>query len=311
MPCRGIRQNVRKAGAQTAALLLAVAFVGSAGAREAERHPVLGLILDVDRPHHTIVVSHQEIPGVMEAMVMPFVVREPKELDGLEANVLVDFVVAVEKDALYAENVRRHEFTSADPQPQNAARMKLLESLTSTGPTVQGLEIGDPVPDFKLIDQKSQPVVFSQLSGKVVALSFMYTKCRLANYCFRLSNNLGVVQRRFHERLGKDLVLLTITFDPANDEPEGLAKYAATWKADPRTWHFLTGAVPEVRRVCHMFGMNFWPDMGMITHTLRTVVVDREGRVAANLEGNEFTPQQLGDLVESVMNRKSRASTEP
>jgi len=53
-----------------------------------------------------------------------------------------------------------------------------------------------------------------------------------------------------------------------------------------------------------MFGMNFWSNEGLITHTLHTVVLDRKGQLAVNLEGNQFTPRQLADLVQSVMNRR-------
>jgi len=49
--------------------------------------------------------------------------------------------------------------------------------------------------------------------------------------------------------------------------------------------------------------MNFWQDEGFLTHSLHTVVIDRQGRIAASLEGNEYTSKQLGDLVESVIER--------
>lgn len=47
--------------------------------------------------------------------------------------------------------------------------------------------------------------------------------------------------------------------------------------------------------------MNFWQDEGLITHALRTVILDRRGRIAANLEGNEFTAHQLGDLFAAIL----------
>jgi protein SCO1/2 len=116
-----------------------------------------------------------------------------------------------------------------------------------------------------------------------------------------LSNNLGRLQKRFADRMGRDLVLLSVTMDPVHDTPEVLAKYGTTWKADARSWHFLTGPEPEVRKVCRRFGVNFWPDEGSLTHSLHTIVIDRQGKLAANFEGNEFTAQQLGDFVEAVL----------
>ena len=68
--------------------------------------------------------------------------------------------------------------------------------------------------------------------------------------------------------MGRDLVLLSITFDPVHDQPDVLAKYAATWKADPNSWHFLTGSQAEVKEVCGKFGVDFWPDEATLTHCL-------------------------------------------
>ena len=55
--------------------------------------------------------------------------------------------------------------------------------------------------------------------------------------------------------------------------------------------------------------MNFWNDEGFLTHTFHTVVIDRDGKLAANLEGNQFTSDQLGDLVETVMRSPSHLTS--
>jgi protein SCO1/2 len=120
----------------------------------------------------------------------------------------------------------------------------------------------------------------------------------------RIANNFGVLQRRFKDQLGRDLVLLTVTFDPQRDSPEVLAHYAQTWKADPNTWHFLTGPVPDVRRVTTMFGVDFFPDEGLMNHSLHTALIDRHGKLVANIEGNQFTADQLTDLVDTILGRQ-------
>jgi protein SCO1/2 len=88
-----------------------------------------------------------------------------------------------------------------------------------------------------------------------------------------------------------------VTFDPERDTPDVLAEYASQWKADPKTWHFLTGAVADVRKVCALFGVESFPDEGLLNHSLRTLVIDRTGTIAASIDGNQYTPEQLGDLV--------------
>lgn len=271
----------------------------------ARQYSATGMILSVDRAHKTFVASCQAIPGLMEAMSMPFEVREEKELESLAPGNIVDFTLIVDGSTSYARDVRIHPYVSAEQDPWLARQLKLLRNLSNQKEDVKPLQTGSAVPNFVLTDQAHQQVSFSQFAGKVVALNFVYTSCALPTYCFRMANNFGVLQRRLKERLGRDLVLLTVSFDPQRDTPDVLAHYAESWKADPKTWHFLTGPLPEVRRVTAMFGMDFFPDEGLMNHSLHTVVIDRQGKMVANIEGNQFTADQLLDLVKTVLGSKS------
>ena len=294
----------REQAMKRAALLALVACFSLGHVVGAEgRYPVTGLILKIDKPHRTFVASCSAIPGYMDAMVMPIPVREQRALEGLEPGMFVDFTLVVEKDDSYADGVRVRNYESLEQEPLLVRRLQLLERLDKANPTPAALAVGEPVPDFTLTDQTGKRVTLSRFKGKVVGVTFIYTTCPLPNYCFRLSNNFGLLQKRFAKRMGRDLILLSITFDPTHDRPEVLAKYASIWKADPKSWHFLTGSVQAVKAVCRLFGLNFWPDEGVLTHSLHTVIIDRQGKVAANFEGNEFTAQQLGDFVETILNR--------
>jgi protein SCO1 len=267
----------------------------------AARYPVTGLILNIDKPNRRFVASCSEIPGYMKAMVMAIPVREAKALDGLKPSMFVDFTLAVEKDRSWAENVRVHDYANLAQEPLLVRRLQMLARLDKTNPPPPTLEIGQPVPDFTLTDQTGQRVSLSRFKGKVVGVTFIYTSCPLPDYCFRLSNNFGRLQKHFARQMGRDLVLLSISFDPVHDTPEVLGKYAGIWKADPNSWHFLTGTPAEVKAACRLFGLNFWPDEGTLAHSLHTLVIDREGKLAANFEGNQFSAEQLGDFVEATL----------
>jgi protein SCO1 len=264
------------------------------------RYPVSGMVLSLDQPHESMLVSHAGIPGYMDAMTMPFRVRTVKSMSNLHPGDAVAFTLVVDKKSSWAEDIRVVEFDSAERDPIQANRLKILGSLLEKN-AAAALHAGEPVPDFTLTDQTNHPVTFSAFAGKVVAMNFVYTRCPLPDYCFRLSNNFGQLQKRFGS--SRDLVLLTVTFDPVNDQPGVLARYAQIWKADPESWHFLTGPVTEIQRLCALFGVGYWPDEGLYTHSLHTAVIDRQGRLVANLEGNRYTARQLGDLVETVMHR--------
>ena len=248
------------------------------------------MILRIDPSAQTLLVSHGPIPGYMNAMAMPFHVLDPKLLSGLQPGMHIEFQLVVEKNDSYVEQIRL----------PGGVQFEADASLPAPAPSTQVL-LGQPAPDFQLTDQANRVVKLSDFAEKVVAVTFIYTRCPLPDYCPRLSSNFARLQERFRDRLGRDLVLLSVTFDPQYDRPEVLAKYGEHWKADPAGWHFLTGPVPEIRRVCGQFGVEFWPDQGQITHSMRTAIVDRQGRLAVNLNGKDFTATELGDLVESVL----------
>jgi protein SCO1/2 len=251
----------------------------------------------------------QEIPGYMDAMVMPLAVHRTQDLDKLRPGTMVNFNLVVSDKLAYAEDIRVRSFINYENDPQEAARLATLqEVLGSNSASPPPLAVGQHVPDFTLTDQNGQQVSLSQFAGKTVAMTFVYTRCPFPNFCFRLSNNFAQVHKRFANRMGQDLILLTVTLEPDNDQPNVLAQYAAIWKANDPAWRFLTGPVATVQKVTGMFGVVDTPDMGMMTHSLHTVIIDRRGNLFVNLDGNEFTAKQLGDLVETVLDRAPGAS---
>lgn len=242
-------------------------------------------MLQVDPASSSLTVSHDAIPGYMDAMVMPFHVADPAMLADVRRGDRVGFRITVRKRRT---TVDRLTLLSAKPTDAQALQSPAVPRLVA---------LGQLVPDFTLTDHRGRPIALASLRGKVVVVTFVYTRCPLPDYCPRAIANLRAVAERFADRLGEDLALLTITFDPKYDTPEQLAAYARVHKADGRGWHFLTGTAEETARVCSIFGIEFWPDQGLITHTFQTAVIDRDGRVAATVEGRDYTSRQLGDLL--------------
>jgi len=271
-----------------------------------ERHAAKGVVLKVDSMHRSLLISCETIPGYMDAMEMPFTVRDDKTLLGIEPGEGIQFTIVDDGKRRYAEEIRPGATATYNSEPMQAGQLAALKSMldpNSKGLGPEQLAVGEQTPDFALTDQAGKMIHLREQKGKVVALTFGYSRCPNPAYCLRLSNNLARVERRFHEQMGKDLVLMTIMIDPEHDRGETLREYAGVWKADPERWHFLTGSLPEIKQVAGVFGMDFWRVEGALTHPLHTVVIDRKGRLAANLEGNAYTPKELGDLVGTVMAR--------
>jgi protein SCO1/2 len=249
-----------------------------------------GLVLRVDPAARTVTVSHEPVPGFMDAMVMPFELRHASEITDLVAGDRIAFRIATRKGQTQIDRLR---ILSAAPPGAGQ----------TTPGAATAARVGDPVPDFSLISHHGGALSLSSLRGKAVAIAFIYTRCPLPDYCPRMMTTFLAVKQRFAARLNRDVVLLTITFDPQYDTAETLRQYARRYRAEDEGWHFLTGTKAEVARVCELFGVEFWPEEGLITHTLRTAVIDRHGRLAATLEGRDYSGKQLADLLEHVLAR--------
>ena len=257
----------------------------------ATTYPSRGLVLRVDPQARTITVSHDPIAGYMDAMVMPFAVSDRKALADVRPGDVVEFRLKPRKTGTEIDRLRHVSAVAAD------------SGLTMTPAVTALVNVGEPVPDFSLTDQHGAPVSLSSLRGQVVAITFIYSRCPLPDYCPRMVNNLAEVRNRYRDRLGRDLTLLTVTFDPKYDTPEVLERFASRYGGNVPGWHFLSGTPESVAAVCASFGIEYWPDQGLITHSLQTAVIDREGRLAASVEGRGFSGRQIADLVGTVLAR--------
>lgn len=255
----------------------------------AKTYAVEGLVLEVRPAEQTIVVSHKEIPGAMPAMAMPVRVRDVREMRGLAIGDTVQFQLVIENGH---SSARRLRVRKPENQIEEGRRVIPLETPKEQVP------LGAAFPDFELLDQEGKPWRLSQARGSLVAVQFLYTRCPMPEVCPRLAATFARVQRQFAGR--RDLTLLSITLDPQYDTPTVLARYATYWRAQSG-WRFLSGSVEEVRRVAARFGIVYWPEEGVITHTSTLGFIDKQGRLAARVEGLNFTAQQLGDLIGKLL----------
>jgi len=283
------------------ALLVPAAMAMAAG----EPHTAQGVLLKADPASRTIEVSCDAIPGYMDAMVMTFAVRNTEALKDLQPGGTVRFTMMEEGNEEFADHLEAIKVQNYESEPTEASRLTYLHRALDHTAAQKMIPIGGLVPNFTLTDQSNRSTQLDDFKGMVVVLSFAYSRCPNPNYCFRLSNNLAQVNRRFHSLTGHSLILLTIVIEPDHDQGQALAHYAETWKADWSAWRFLTGPLADIHAIAERFGMDFWNNEGYLTHSFHTVVIDRDGRLAANLEGNHFTADQLGDLVGTLLDRQA------
>jgi protein SCO1/2 len=257
-----------------------------APAPEPRQYELVGQVLGVDRAKQEILIRHQDIPGFMPGMTMPFKVRDEDLLEGPEAGDLVTATLVVEEVDAYLSAITR---TGHAPLDSPAG-----------GPAISAgdlLEPGDIVDDTGLVDQDGAARPLTQLEGHRVAVTFIYTRCPLPDFCPLMDRHFLEVQRQLASRPElADVRLVSVTLDPEFDTPEVLRAHAARLGADPRRWRFVTGEPDAVAAFARTLGVTAEADAGdpaALVHNLRTAVLDAEGRLVTATSGNQWTPADL------------------
>ena len=272
-----------------AGILIALSFpVAACGRRapEPRQFELKGQILSVSPERQEVLVNHEDIPGFMAAMTMPYKVKDPALLEGKAPGDLFTATLVVEEVDAYLTTLTR---TGNAPitTPADAPLITATDLLKD----------GERVPDNVLVDQDKTPRLMVSLRDHRVALTFMYTRCPLPDFCPRMDRNFAEVQQIVSETPElADVRLVSVTLDPEFDTPAVLKKHAEALKADPARWHFVTGQKDEVLAFAKRFGVVAKPPSeagGMLVHNLRTAVIDPQGRLVKTYSGTSWTPAEL------------------
>ena len=231
-----------------------------------------------------VVVKHGDIKGFMPAMTMPYQVKDKALLADKQPGDLVTATLVVGETEAHLSTLTKTGHAPLETPPPALDKPDLLES-------------GQQVPDALLVNQDGKPIPFSSLRGHRVALTFMYTRCPLPDFCPLMNRNFAAVQDAVEKTPSlADVRLVTITLDPKYDTPTVLKEQARVYKANPAVWSFVTGEPKEVGRFSEAFGIYVEPDKetkDQIIHNLRTAVIDADGKVVKVQSGNSWTPAEL------------------
>ena len=257
---------------------------------QAKHYEMKGQILAVNRDKQELLVKHEEITGYMMAMTMPYKVQSGGMLDNVGTGDLITAQLEVKDNVGTITAITKTGTAPPDlPQPSPLADGMVLI-----------VKEGQPAPDAPLTDQDGKPRHLAEIrDGHVLALTFMYTKCPMPTYCPMMDRNFVEVQKQIkaNPTLATKARLLSISFDPKNDTPSVLKAHANKLGADPALWTFVTGAQGDIDKLAMSFGVTLVrggsPDPNEIGHTLRTAIVDRDGKVVKIYTGNEWTPADV------------------
>lgn len=252
-----------------------------------ESHPATGVVTEVFSAEKKVTIKHDAIPGYMQAMTMPFDVKDTNELANLSPGDSVSFRIVIENNKGWIDQIRKTG--------------KMINIPLTSGPLrsvrdVDALNEGDLLPDYHLTNQLGHAISTAQYRGQALAITFLFTRCPYPNYCPLMANNFAAVQKKLlgTPNAPTNWHLLTVTFDPEFDTPEILRQYAEMHHADPARSTYATGSLTDITALGQQFGLAFWKEQGgIISHNLRTIIIDASGRVQKIFIGNEWQPEDL------------------
>jgi len=276
-------------------VLLSLLFcVGCRGRTSERTYTVKGRVVAVAANRQSVTLAHEEIPGYMKAMTMPFPVKDPRVLEGIEPGDEVEGELIVTEEEGWIARLR--VVKKGEPPPLDRSKALPIEYL---------LNPGDDVPDIELVDQDGRTFRLGDWRGRTIALTFIFTRCPFPNFCPLMSRRFveaqEVLRKRRPEWLEGDRVrFLTLSFDPDYDTPAVLKAYGERWNADFRHWTFATSPVAEMARFGASFGLSFWTEGGTINHNLATAVIRPDGKLQKVFRGNEWTALDLVQEIEAA-----------
>jgi protein SCO1/2 len=157
-----------------------------------------------------------------------------------------------------------------------------------------------PAPDFTLMSQDDKPVALADLRGKVMAVTFIFTRC--SDTCPVLTPMMSLVQDRLGRDFGTKVAFASITVDPEHDTPDMLKLYAQMYGADVAGWSFLTGPPSVIAELTRRYGVFAAKNAnGDIDHSFLTSIVDKKGILRVQYLGVRFDPEEFRRDIVSLM----------
>ena len=273
------------------------AGAGQAAQGDVKNFPIHGKILAVDLKSGSIVLSHDAVPGFMESMTMTYPLKDPSVASELHAGDIINATLLVRKDGdAYSDPKLDQIVVSAQAKPDYKPSREYHVP-----------QAGDAVPDFKLINENGRTVHLAQFKGKVVLLTFIYTRCPLEDYCPRLSKNFAQIDKalKADSKLYRQTHLVSISFDPKFDTPVILKNYGMVYNGGDAKefahWEFAAASEDQLSAIEEFFDLGVTPgDSGSLNHSVSTAVIGKDGKVRAWYPTNDWKPDEVLAQVKSA-----------
>ena len=170
----------------------------------------------------------------------------------------------------------------------------LLLSVACAPPPLKGTDLGKtPAPDFKLADQNGTTTSLADYRGKVVVLTFLYTRC--PDECPLIASKLSAVSRSLAAAMDQT-AFVGVSVDPANDTRIEVVKFVQVHNLEGKL-HYVGGTLDQLQPVWTAYGVYVATGpadnpAAPVAHSSRVILIDKAGNQRVNF-GSDFDPADL------------------
>ncbi len=248
---------------------------------------VEGQIIGFSENENRIFINHEEIPGYMDAMSMPFNLIDMQEASAFSIGDAVRFEFHVTPDGSWIEKLTLipDSLLTLSATPSRFGTM-------SGGEVRMPLKVGEFIPDFVMQDQDARPFTTDSLKGRFTVLTFIYTTCPVPDFCPLMSANLDKISDMLTDDELSEVLLVSVSFDPENDTPDVLKSYAGEHSQRGNRF-YIVGDSANTAKMTSAFGIFTTFATDQIIHNLQTAVIAPDGEIIALFSGNRWTVEEL------------------
>lgn len=150
-------------------------------------------------------------------------------------------------------------------------------------------------------NQEGKSVRLSDLKGKPVLMSFIYTRCPMPTMCPLTTKQFVAVQKALQPKERARVALVLVSFDPDYDTPKVLKRYGDAYGVDWSNLQMWTGSKQNVFDLTDSFNMWYKEENGDYAHRTFSVVLDAEGKYVADLRGADWDVPGAVELLRSLI----------
>ena len=253
-------------------------------------YPVRGTILEVRKESNEFLIHHDEIPGFMMAMTMPFKLADSLDINRFGVGDSLKFRLEMEENKAYAANF------------QLLGKGTLTETDDMWDDEYPPLEIGQIFTNVTFLDLDSNDVSLSDSDGKFRLISYIFTRCPMLNMCPAVVTKNQYLAQVFKADPNMEFVL--VSFDYTFDTPTVLKNYyGGILESNPNLIVLSsTGHLNDIFSLAGQSYVSFWGvDENDIGHTLRSVLIDPERRLMKVFEGTDWRPEAAERDIRNIL----------